>query len=289
MSDPETVLVTASTGTVGSALTGLLAGRGVRVRAASRRVPDAPPASPQIEAWRLDLREPGCVAAALEDVDRLFLATPLEEDMAVVAARVVEQACRAGVRQIVRLSVFGAGGGAGTRLAAIHTETEDCLRASGVPWISLRPNAFMQNTVTQFAAGIRQWSSFRACQGTGRVSVIDARDVAAVAAHVLTETPPSSGCFELTGPGALSWYDIAAVLTRVLGRRIRYVDTEPGETRATLLAHGVSPWLTDIVMELYDFSARGHAERVTTDVAELLDRAPVSFEEFARDYADAFR
>jgi uncharacterized protein YbjT (DUF2867 family) len=289
VSNPGTVLVTAATGTVGSVLVGMLAERGVPVRAASRRVQSSRDAAPEIEALRVDLREPASLEAALDGVERLFLAMPLEEDMAAVAARAVEQACHAGVRQVVRLSAFGAGGGAATRLAAVHGETEACLRRSGLPWVSLRPNAFMQNTVGQFGESIHRWGSFRACQGSGRVSVIDARDVAAVAARMLTQSPPPTGCFDLTGPEALSNDDIARVLGQVLGRDIRYVDTEPGETRATLLARGLSPWLTDIVMELYDLSARGGAARVTSDVTDLLGRAATSFEAFAADYADAFR
>lgn len=283
------VLVTGATGTVGSTLVRLLADKGVAVRAVSRRGSPGVASANGIESFSADLRDPEAVARALAGVERLFLATPLEEDMVAVAARVAEQACRAGVRQVVRLSAFGAGSDANTRLGQIHAQTEACLRRIGLPWVSLRPNAFMQNTVAHFADSIRRYASFRAPQGSGRVSVIDARDIAAVAAHILTQSPPINDCFELTGAQALSNYDIAAVLGRVLGRDIRYFDTEPGETRATLLARGLSPWLTDIVMELYDFSARDAAARVGSDVEELLGRAPTSFEAFARDYAGAFR
>jgi uncharacterized protein YbjT (DUF2867 family) len=289
VSNSETVLVTGATGNVGRALVPMLACAGVQVRAASRRGTALRDALAGVRAQRLELRAPGSVAEALEGVDRLFLATPLEPDMAGVAARVVEQARSAGVAQIVRLSAFGAGRGAATRLAAVHEQTETVLRASGVPCVCLRPNAFMQNIVNQFAEGIRQRGSLRAPQGNGRVSTIDARDVAAAAAHVLTQSPPPTGCFDLTGSAALSNHDIAAVLSRVLGREIRYVDTEPGETRATLLAHGLRPWLVDIVMELYDLSARGGAASITTDVEQLLGRAPTSFEAFAVDHAEAFR
>jgi uncharacterized protein YbjT (DUF2867 family) len=289
MSAAATVLVTGATGTVGSVLVSLLASRGVAVRAVSRGglVPDG--IAEGIDARRADLRDPRAVAQVLAGVDRVFLATPLEEDMAGVAARVVEQACRAGVRQVVRLSAFGAGGGANTRLAAIHRHTEECLRRAGVSWVFLRPNAFMQNTIGHFADSIRRYGSFRAPQGSGRVSAVDARDVAAVAARVLTQSLPASACFDLTGPQALSNHDIAAVLGRVLGREIRYVDSEPGETRAALLAQGLSVWLTDIVMELYDLSRRDGAARITPDVAAVLGRAPTPFRVFAADYADRFR
>ena len=121
------------------------------------------------------------------------------------------------------------------------------------------------------------------------MSAVDARDVAAVAARVLTQSPPVSGCFDLTGPEALSNHDIAALLGRVLGREIRYIDTEPGETRATLLAQGLSPWLTDIIMELYDLSSRDGAARVSPDVETLLGRGPTLFEVFAADCAFHFR
>ena len=283
------VLVTGATGTVGSGLIPLLAATGVPVRAVSRRRLSSRQASPGIEAMRADLRDPVATAAALVGVERLFLATPLEEDMAAVAARVVEQAGDAGVRHVVRLSAFGAGGGARTRLAAIHEETEAALRQSGIPFASLRPNAFMQNTIGQFADQIRRWGRFEAPQGGGRVSVIDTRDVAAVAARLLMQSPPPTGCFDLTGPAALSNHEIAGVLSRVLGRDIEYVDTDADEARAALLAQGVSAWLTDIVMELYTLSARDGAARVTSDVAEVLGRAPALFEDFAADYADSFR
>ncbi len=288
MSEVGTVLVTGATGTVGSVLARLLAENGASVRAVSRRGLSSDPKAKGIDARAVDLREPQAVAAALTGVQRLFLATPLEEDMAAVAARVVEQACRAGVRQVVRLSAFGAGGGA-TRLAAIHAQTEECLRRSGLAWVSLRPNAFMQNTIGDFADSIRRHSCFHAPQGDGRVSVIDARDVAAVAARLLTQSPPATGCFDLTGSEALSNHDIAGVLTRVLGRPVDYLDTPPGETRATLLAAGVSRWLTDIVMELYELSARGGAARVSSQVSELLGRPPIAFRQFAADHADGFR
>ena len=282
MSAAGTVLVTGATGTVGGALVSLLANQGVAVRAVSRAGLAPDDVAGRVDATRVDLRDPRGVAEVLAGVDRLFLATPLEEDMAGVAARVVEQACQAGVRQVVRLSAFGAGGGASTRLAAIHEHTEECLRRTGIPWVFLRPNAFMQNTIGHFADSIRRYGSFRAPQGNGRVSAVDARDVAAVAARVLTQSPPVSGCFDLTGPEALSNHDIAAILGRVLGREIHYLDTEPGETRATLLAQGLSVWLTDIVMELYDLSSRGGAARVSPDVAAVLGRAPTSFERLRR-------
>ena len=288
MSDSETVLVTGASGTVGSALVSLLADQGVRVRAASRRGRLPGRAAKGALGVQVELRDPQSVAEALVGVDRLFLSTPLEEDMADVAARVVAQACQAGVRQIVRLSAFGAGGGGKTRLAAIHEQTEACLRRAGVPWVFLRPNAFMQNTVAQFAQGIRHDGAFCAPQGAGRVSAVDARDIAAVAARVLTQSPSVNACYELTGREALSNQDIAAIVGRLLGREIQYFDTEPGETRATLLAQGLSEWLTDIVMELYDLSSRGGAARVSPDVAVLLGRAPISFQDFAADYAAHF-
>lgn len=290
MSEPGRILVTGATGTVGSHLVRCLADLGVPVRAASRNPSTSGDTTGHVETARMDLREPMSTAAALEGVERLFLATPLEQDMAELAARVVDQARHAGLRQVVRLSAFGAGGRASTRLAAVHEQTEARLRESGLVWASLRANAFMQNFLTQFADSIRRADRFSACQADGRVSFIDARDVAAAAACLLTaQSPPAQACFELTGSQALSNDDVARVLSRVLGRRIRYVDMQPGETRAALRAHGMSAWLTDIVMELYALSAAGGASAVTSDVAKLLGRPPIAFETFVADHADAFR
>ena len=241
-----------------------------------------------IEPCALELRDARACADALAGVRRLFLLTPLEEDMAAVAARLVEQAVHAGVEYVVRLSAFGAGEPPRTRLGAVHRETERALERSGMAFASLRPNAFMQNFATQLAGSIRAQNVFRACQSEGRVSLVDARDVAEIAATLLRTGRVVEGAFELTGPEALSYREAAAVLSKVLGRTIEYLDEPAAQVRASLLAAGLSPWLVEIVMELYALSAAGGAERVSVDSARLLGRAPRSFEAFVRDHAEAF-
>ncbi|MDX1434572.1 MAG: NAD(P)H-binding protein, partial [Gammaproteobacteria bacterium] len=241
MSAPGPVLVLGATGTVGSVVVERLAASGVAVRAASRR--PRTPAPPGVAPLALDLRDPRAVAGALSGARRLLLLTPLEEDMTAIAARVIEQAADAGVEYAVRLSAFGAGEPPLTRLGAVHRETERALETSGIAFAALRPNAFMQNFVTQLAPAIRDGDAFRACQGEGRVSMVDARDVAEIAASMLTSDQPAVGAFELTGPVALSYDDAAAVLSGVLGRPIAYHDEPVDHTRTALLATGLSPWL----------------------------------------------
>ena len=284
-----TVLVTGATGTVGSAVVSALADADVSVRAIARNPETLAGRASSVQAVRADLSERNDVAAALDGVQRLFLLTPLEQDMAGVAARVIEQAHAAGVVQIVRLSVFGAGRHADTRLASFHRETEQVLESCGVPWASLRPNAFMQNTISYFAESIRRDGVFHAPQGQGRVSLIDVRDIAAVAVSLLTDPRPSSRSYELTGPEALSNYEVADQLSRALGRPVAYVDVDPEQTRRALAAQGMPLWLLDIVMDLYAFSATGGAARVSSDVQKVLGRKPITFRQFARDHADAFR
>lgn len=285
MTSRAPILVLGATGTVGSALVHRLAGYGVAIRAAARH--PAPADSPLIEPCRLDLRDWRACARALEGVARLFLLTPLEEDMAAVAARLLDQAVAAGVAYVVRLSALGAGSPPLTRLGALHRETEQVLEETGIAFASLRPNAFMQNFVTQLGAGIRGQDAFHGCQGEGRVSLVDARDIADIAASLLARDEDIVGAFDLTGPEALSNHEAAMVLSRVLGRAIEYVDDSARTLRASLLDVGVSPWLLDIVMELYALSAAGGAARVSADTARLLGRPPTGFEAFVGDHAGA--
>jgi uncharacterized protein YbjT (DUF2867 family) len=286
--DPATVLVTGASGTVGSALVAELARAGVPVRAGARD-PTRIVAGDNVQTVRLDLRDAASVEVSLVGVQRVFLLTPLEEDMVVAAERFLGQARVAGVSRVVRLSVFGAGDQPTMGLAGIHRHTERVLESCGIPWASLRPNAFMQNCVSYFAESIRRTGMFHAPQGDGRVSVVDVRDIAAAAAKLLTDSESPSRSYELTGPEALSNQEIAATLSTVLGRTITYVDCSPDDARGAMLDNGMSPWLVEILMELYALSASGGAARVSPDLGALLGRGPTPFRRFAEDHADAFR
>ncbi|MDX1513051.1 MAG: SDR family oxidoreductase [Gammaproteobacteria bacterium] len=285
---PDKILVMGATGTVGREVVTRLAGQGARVRAASRSPGMLAVPEDQVETISMDMRVPADLDRALEDVSKLFFLSPLDQSMPELAALVAERARANGVRHVVRLSTFGVDYPRKITLGKVHGEVEKIIRASGLAWTFLRPNAFMQNFITYWGGSIRENNAFFIPQGQGRVSLIDVRDIADAAVAVLTAGSHEGRVYELTGPEALSNYDIADTLGRVLEREIRYQDIPLDDARGALAKQGMSEWMIEVIIELFEMSAADEASEVTGAFEELTGRPPIDFDSFVRDYRHAF-
>src|SRR3712207_3407839 len=183
--DAPPVLVLGASGTIGSALVRLLAAGETPVRAVSRSVRKVPGASPRVEFVVGDLTRRDTLPALFAGVRRVFVVT---SDPAVEPAA-IDAAAAAGVELIVKSSALGPGG----RPPGGHAAVEAHLAHSGVPWVVLRPNAFMQTLVRYLPALVDDRGVFSLPADSARTSWIDARDIAAAAASVLTDPRPDTG------------------------------------------------------------------------------------------------
>jgi uncharacterized protein YbjT (DUF2867 family) len=121
-----------------------------------------------------------------------------------------------------------------------------------------------------------------------KFSAVDVRDIAAVAAHVLTEDGHQWQRYSITGPEALSHAEIAERFSQVLGRTIRYVDVPEDAAREWMLAAGIPPWTVDKLLDLYRYYRSGAAAEVTWEIERVGRKAPIAFQQFVRDHAAAF-
>jgi uncharacterized protein YbjT (DUF2867 family) len=276
------ILVTGASGTVGSEVVKALGASRAHVRAAYRsNVPTLPAG---VESVALDYNRPDTLRPAFKDVETLFLVS----NSITPELTVVDEARHAGVKRIVKLSVLRAAE-EGYIFARWHRAVERHIEASGLAWTFLRSNGFMQNVVTYMGETIRTQSAIYSSGADGAASHIDVRDLGAVAASVLLETGHEGQAYELTGPSAITYGQIAETLTGVLGRPIRYVPISHLQYKQALLAAGTpEPW-AEALVDLNRFYAEGHAAGVSPSVRRVTGRDVIPFAQFARDYADKLR
>jgi uncharacterized protein YbjT (DUF2867 family) len=283
------ILLIGATGTTGRETARLVTGRGVDVRALVRNRAKADDLTAAgIDVVQGDAGDAAALDGALEGIETLFLATAAEPRLPELHRGIVQRAVNSGVRRIVKISALGADANAKFRFAAVHGQSDDAIRASGLRWTILRPGFFMQNLLGS-APVIAQQHIFMQPTGTGKTPYIDARDIAAVAAHVLLKSGHDAKIYELTGPEALSGEEVAAVFSRVLGEQIRFVSPDPAEFRGMLSQFGIPDWLAEGLLEGFETISRGGMAHITNTVGDLTGRQPASLEQFVRDHRVAFR
>lgn len=275
------ILVTGATGKIGRELVKNLEVLGAPFTVGSR----SPEAISGAKAVRFDFDRPETFAPALRGVEKLFLLTSGGADR---EAAVVETARGAGVRQIVKLSVWQADKESFV-FGGIHRAVERQVEASGVPWTFLRPNSFMQNFSTIHAETIRTQGAFYPYGHEGRISVVDTRDVAAVAAKALAEPGHEGKAYELSGPESLTNEEIAQKLSKAIGKPVRFVDLPNPEYRKALVGAGLPEAYADLLVDLSRYYATGAGATVKPDVERVTGRNPISFDQFARDHASVWK
>lgn len=281
-----TVLVTTATGQIGSALVPMLADRGVTVRAMARRVPAPGAVDARVDVVVADLDDPDSLRAALDGVDAVFLNTPSSARAAAQQIRAADLAAAAGVRRLVLLSQLAAAEDSPVRFLRWHAEVERHVQALPLEVVVLRPNLFMQGLLA-IAPAVRRYGALGAPIGDARVSMIDTRDIAAVAATVLVDDGHTGAVYTLTGPAAVTHAEAAAAIAAATGDPVGFRDLS--EDEFTGMLDGVMPpWQVGGLVEDYAHYRRGEAAAVDPAVPDILGRPALDLRGFARDHRLAF-
>lgn len=278
------VLVTGATGNVGSAVVRLLVERGQQVRAAVRSHPDASTNLPyNVESVAFDFEKPETFEPALSGITTLFLVRPpaiSQVKKYIYPAIALAQAV--GVERVVFLSLLGA---ESNRIVP-HAQIEAYIKSIGLPYTFLRASFFMQNLSTTHCQDIRDDNEIFVPAGKGKTSFIDVRDIAAVAVKAMTEPGHENKAYALTGEQALNYYEVAEIFTNVLGRQIVYANPSILKFALKMYGRGLDTMFIVVMIGIYTTARLGLAARVTSDVRHLLQKAPISIEEFVQDYQD---
>jgi uncharacterized protein YbjT (DUF2867 family) len=190
----------------------------------------------------------------------------------------------ASLRKVVMMSAMGADASE----EAPMRKAELALERSGLIWNVIRPNWFMQNFHTFWLHGITARDAIQLPVGDARTSFIDARDIAAVAAVLLTTTAQENRAFDLTGSASITHAEVATILSGVLGRAIRFEDVTPEEMRPVLVAAGLPADYSEFLLMILSYQKAGYAERTTPHVQAIKGAPPRTFAQYAQDFRSAY-
>jgi len=278
------ILITTA-GKVGSEAARLLAQRGASVRVLARD-PEKATALRQVgvDVAEGDLDAPATIDAAMQGVTSVVLVSPA---VPAQELNVIDSAARAGVGHIVKITSKASADSPIARQRG-QAQIEAGLLASGLGYTLLRNNFYMQNFL-MLASAIAQTNSFGSSAGAGQVGLIDTRDVAAVAAEIAASPAAHVGkTYVLTGPELLSYADVAAVLSQVLGRPIVFSERTIEEDKQALMSVGVPEPIAAMNAHAVSLIAEGDAAWPAEDVPAILGRPARTFAQFATDHAAAF-
>ncbi|MFB9876479.1 NAD(P)H-binding protein [Planobispora siamensis] len=290
MSESDVILVTGATGKVGGQVVSLLLEAGAPVRALVRD-PASAVLPYGVEVAAGDLADPASLDAALKGAGSVFLLWPtLAADHAAPATIGV---IAGSARRIVYLSANGVpeeapddpprelGGIIGS-----HALIERLIARSGAEWTFLRPTGFAANTLG-WADQIREDGVVRAPFGRAARSLIHERDIAAVAARVLTEEGHSGARYVLTGPRAVSQIEQAHAIGEAIGREVRFEEVPAETAREQMLAAWGDAPTVDGMLRAWAKMAE-EPEPVTATVEEITGTPARTFREWAADHAADF-
>jgi uncharacterized protein YbjT (DUF2867 family) len=282
------ILITGASGTVGRAVLSEVARTGKAHRAMYRSKEEAAMAPSGTETGIADFADKSSLAAALRGVESVYLVCSPIPDLPQLEGTMIDACQSAGVHRIVLNSALGAADYPKS-FPAWHRRVEDKLTATKLAYCILRPNSFLQNIVAFYAPSIRSQGAFYAGMGNARVSYLDVRDIAAVAAKALQGGEHDGKTYELNGPEAVTFPELADRITKQTGVAAKYVDIPVEAQRKAMLDQGMPEWQVTALLDLQAYYTGGKGGSTDGLLARVLGREPVTLNQFLKENAAAFR
>ncbi|WP_066803138.1 NmrA/HSCARG family protein [Sphingomonas asaccharolytica] len=284
-----TILVTGSTGTIGTQVLSFLDGHGADIRALTRS-PEKAEFPAGVTAVKGDLADIDSIRAALEGVSTLFLLAPNAPDELTQAMLALNAAREAGVKGVVYLSVFKGEAYADVPHFASKMTVERMIDAYDLPVTILRPAYFIQNDMRQKDALLGDVYGMPV--GAKGISMVDVRDIGEAAAKELLRreqagTPLPREIFELVGPDILTGETLAMLWSEILGRPIAYAGDDLEGLEQRLKSFGPA-WLAydmKLMMRRYQEDGAIATDEDLARLTALLGHAPRSYRDFAETAA----
>ncbi|MEU8998443.1 SDR family oxidoreductase [Streptomyces caniferus] len=222
--------------------------------------------------------DPASLVHAFEGADQLLLVSldRTGEECVTGHRAAIDAAVKAGVGRILYTSQMGAAHDSRFQACRDHAQTEDLLRATGLPWTALR-NGFYAASALQFLEAARR-SGDISLPADGPVAWTGHDDLAEATAAILTDegrfegpTPP------LTGPAALDFDAVAEIAAQATGRPFTRTVVPGDAFHEQVLAHGAPAPIADLMLSIFAAARNGEFTAVDPTLAALIGREPATF------------
>jgi uncharacterized protein YbjT (DUF2867 family) len=274
-----TIVVFGCTGTVGSEVMHQLSSRYCNIRGVIRNPNRSYPIQPNRQLPNLtyisaDLKSPKQLRSACIKADALFLLTGTSPDQIQNESNIINAAKETGISRIVKLSAPIIPSNIIVEVSNWHREIEENLAKSAIDYCCLRSHSFIQNWERNTFT-IRRFGKFFGTMGTASRNYIDCRDVAEVAVHyLLCNTALNNKSILLSGPEAITNFDMAERLSYVTNSKIEYINITKEEFFHSLTKRAKMPnWLANHIIELDELAIK-NTEPNTDTIEDILNRKP---------------
>jgi uncharacterized protein YbjT (DUF2867 family) len=282
------ILITGASGNAGGAVLSAAINLKLPVRAMYRSKEDAKNAPKGVDTVFADFADKQSLTNALQGIDSVYLVCGPIPQLVELEGDMIDACKTAGVKHILLNSALGAGK-FNKSFPSWHAKVEQKLKASGVDYTTIRPNGFMQNIVTYNAASIKANHAFYAAMGDAKTSLIDVRDIGAVAARILSEPEKHNGkTYELNGPEAVSNAEVAERISRITGVQVSFVDIPEEAQRKAMLDMKMPQWQVTAILELQEYYRSGNCSAVDGTVQDLLGKPARTLDAYLGENKTAF-
>jgi uncharacterized protein YbjT (DUF2867 family) len=278
------ILITGATGQVGGKTIEFLSPNKDIAIIAAVRTPEksASFTAKGISTVILDLDDESTHLPALESIDRVFVVTGYTVDMLRQSKALLDNAKKAGVKHIVHL---GACGRNDTTVAhwAWHQFIERYIEWCGFSFTHLRPETFMQNVLSYGGKRAIENGVINAYVEGARLSWVDINDVAQVAALALTNPAIHGGQTYRLGYDAITYPEMAELMTAIVGKPFRYEPLAPEVFLQTMQEAGAEMAYMNCVYDHWKRYAAGTipgADDTFDNFPEITGRQPTKWVDF---------
>ncbi|MFM6929009.1 MAG: SDR family oxidoreductase [Bdellovibrio sp.] len=228
-----------------------------------------------IEIREADYKSEEALEKALTGVNQLVMISGSEVGQRVQQhTNIVNAAKKAHVKYIAYTSILKADTSK-MLLAKEHLATEQLIQATGIPYSFLRNGWYIENYTEQLK-GALEHGAIAGSAKNGKISAATRADYAAAAVAAVKKAAPHA-IYELGGE-AFTMSELAAVVSRVSGKKVEYKDLPSSEYAQMLMGFGVPQGFAEVLADSDIGITRGDLYTESTDLRNLIGRAPASLE-----------